>query len=189
MDDRTLQRVIDSDFFLKRMTMGIYSRDEIPPHLPAGKAMIVNTGNSGQKEAAHWLTVSNVRKRNLDVLDSCKTKLKTMPLLQRLIDRSDKKLYLLPFILQDCHETHVCGAWTLWFLYVTSRGFSPPEMMSRFFSKRSEKAFKRDVFISELIPRLLPTLKTSPRHLLQDPQLIREEEEEEKKKKKKKKKV
>ena len=50
MDDQTLSRVVESDPFLKKLIIGIYSQDRIPSKIPLGKGIIINTLNERQHE-------------------------------------------------------------------------------------------------------------------------------------------
>lgn len=177
MDDQTLSRVVESDPFLKKLIIGIYSQDRIPSKIPLGKGIIINTLNEGQHEerdeagnqlVGHWFCILNLKKSNIYLLDSCLTKLSKLPNVKKMLIRCKKPIYKFPFKLQDCHNTDVCGSYVIFFIYMASRGFSPPEMLSHFFANGRMTPFKRDYFISNLIPSLLPAVKTSPLDLLYD---------------------
>ena len=75
MDNYTLLKVIKSDFFLRKLVIGVYSRNELPSKLRFGQAIIINIVN-GEYKDGHWACAMNVRPNYVDYLDSCQTDLK-----------------------------------------------------------------------------------------------------------------
>ena len=166
MDNYTLLKVIKSDFFLRKLVIGVYSQNEIPSKLRFGQAIIINIVN-GEYQDGHWACAMNVRPNYIDYLDSCQTDLKTLPNVYQMLRNSQKKIYTFPRQLQNCTVTSICGGYTLFFLYAVSRGFKPKEILAQFFpnsrhDERNQIPFIRDIFVSRIIRHLLPALRGSP---------------------------
>ena len=119
-------------------------------------------------DGEHWLCIANMREKYVDFLCSYNSNpQKYLHIWQRLL-QCKKKIFRFSFQLQSEPYSTSCGAWVIFFCYCLSRNFTGPEIVSQFFARArsssrhhalGESAYKRDLFVSFLIPHLFPSMK------------------------------
>lgn len=120
-----LKCMIECDPLMSENVLGVFPADQIT-RLNTYKGLIVNTKPSGH-EGEHWLAVYNDGK-SIEIFDSFGE-----PNEKYSIDfktNSNNVNYNKASI--QCHETFVCGHYSIFYLFFRVRGLSFQEFMSLF---------------------------------------------------------
>ena len=180
MDGKTISQALESDKFCKNIFQGIYSQDTVDHILP-NKCIIFNTSLSTDPVGEHWITILNLRPNVIAFLCSYKTSPEDYPPIFDLLKASGKKIYVLPRRLQG-DITSVCGCYSLWFVFLASRHFTPGEMMRQFFPlppphpsstrRKSYNKYEYDMFVS-IVTREIFKIKAGVPKLLYNQNFIK----------------
>ena len=162
MDQHTLELAIRGDPILKNTYKGCFCRDEIP-NIANNSVYLINTALSSSV-GEHWVAIDTCHEGKIFWLCSYHTNPRQFKLIWIRICATKRALYTFPRRLQAPVLTN-CGPFILFFLYMTSRGLTPEDMMKQYFENRD--IYKNSVLVTE-VSRVLFRLTDTVEDLLFD---------------------
>lgn len=120
-----LKCMIACDTFMRDKIIGVFPADQIK-RLKVNEGLIINTKPFGD-EGEHWISVYNAGDR-MEVFDSLVEKSDTS-----MIDfhKLASNVYLNEISFQ-CHDSYVCGYYSIFFLFLRVRNISFQEFLNMF---------------------------------------------------------
>lgn len=122
MNTEQLQHIIQCDVYMKRCVLGVFPVDQIPPHLPLGTGVIVNT-DPARLPGRHWVAFYLNQKNELECFDSFRKSPFTYSAYMKQFMARFSKTDINEKQLQS-RDTNLCGQYCLFFLMCRCRGLS-----------------------------------------------------------------
>ena len=152
MDSKELFDICTKDFLINKVFRGVYSIDTIPTIIEPNTAFIVNLSKQNEF-GTHWTLLfrSKPEEKTIYFICSLNTNPKKYPLLYSIILKTGFKLWTIGRQIQ-CNKSTCCGCYVIYFLWLCSRLFTPPEIVKDFFYYHSNlELYKNDIFCSIVI--------------------------------------
>ena len=140
MDTRQIDQILKQE--LGDAFVGVFARDQIPPHLPSNFAMVVNTHPS-HKPGEHWVAiyVSNLEGEYFDSYG-----LPPPPDFEILLDKYSITQRMNRHQLQD-YFSFACGQYCIYYLYHRHNGESLESICKRL----REEGDKNDYIVQNFV--------------------------------------
>jgi len=153
MDSNQLSRICKNDVLINRIFRGIFSIDNIPIIEP-DTAYIINLSKQNEY-GSHWTVLfSSKDKKIIYFLCSLNTNPKKYSHLYSIILKTGYKLWQIGRQIQSDFST-ACGPYSLFFLWLISHSYTPPEIANQFFTHHAiSELFKNDILVSIIISTL-----------------------------------
>jgi hypothetical protein len=145
MNSLELKIFATRDAYTKKSFLGVFARDELPSNIIKYPASLILNNEKKNQPGEHWIALF-ITKNNCYFFDSFGNR----PQYYRLysyLKKFSKKIIYNNQVIQD-YDSHYCGHYCLYFLFLKSRGFGL-DHIKRLFSK-TDKNFN-DLLIKNLL--------------------------------------
>ena len=179
MNSKELSDICKNDFLINKHFRGVYSIDNIPEPVP-NSFFIINLSKQNEY-GTHWtlLFMSRPDKKIIYFICSLNTNPKKYKLLYSIILKTGYRLWTVDRQLQS-NRTTSCGAFVIFFAWLCSRSFSPPEIVKLFFTHHAtSELYKNDLLCTTIISTIFNLRSAS--ELLLDISFLKESKKNKKK--------
>lgn len=171
MDQEVLEIALKSDLLTKKAYSGCFCRDELPK-IASNSIYLINTSTKLDILGEHWTSIDTRYDGKVLWLCSYNTHPKDFNHIWRRICDTKRKLITFPRRLQAPNLTN-CGVWTCFFIFMTSRGLTPQDMMEYYFEGRD--IYKLNIWVT-VVTQTLFHLKGGIKQLLYNSSFAAEQE-------------
>lgn len=172
MDAETIDHALRTDICCKKYYRGTLCCDELPK-LRLNDLWLVNLSLKSDPIGSHWVVLTSIPSKEYSVALCCSagSQIHENTYIKNRILEYSSDTYCFDRPLQDPDDT-ACGAISLLVCYLLSRHVSAVDILNKFYSKVSEKAYIRDLFSCYVVFNLFHIKRGTVTSMFLDPEFL-----------------